>query len=92
MFAAHGHISGRITRASGTGIGGVIVQIVELGEAKLTDANGDCPAGLTKPVPTPMIHVWIEPHRCGPFAALEGIGGGTIAEGETVLCDHVHGS
>ena len=60
--------------------------------AGITDANGDCPAGLTKPVPTPMIHVWIEPHRCGPFAALEGIGGGTIAEGETVLCDHAHGS
>ncbi|MGD9703500.1 MAG: hypothetical protein AB7Q42_02060 [Acidimicrobiia bacterium] len=60
--------------------------------AGITDANGDCPPGLTKPVPTPMIHVWIEPHRCGPFAALEGIGGGTIAEGETVLCDHAHGS
>jgi hypothetical protein len=60
--------------------------------AGLTDANGDCPVGLTKPIPTPMIHVWIEPHRCGPFAALEGIGGGTIAEGETVLCDHAHGS
>jgi hypothetical protein len=60
--------------------------------AGITDANGNCPAGLTKPVPTPMIHVWIEPHRCGPFAALEGIGGGTIAEGETVLCDHVQGS
>ena len=60
--------------------------------AGITDANGNCPAGLTKPVPTPMIHVWIEPHRCGPFAALEGIGGGTIAEGETVLCDHAHGS
>lgn len=41
LFAAHGHISGRITRANGTGIGGVIVQVVELGEAKLSDANGD---------------------------------------------------
>jgi hypothetical protein len=38
-----------------------------------------------------MIHVWIEPHKCGPFAALEGIGGGKILDGETVNCDHVHG-
>jgi hypothetical protein len=58
----------------------------------ITDAAGNCPAGLIKPVPTPMIHVWIEPHRCGPFAALEGIGGGTIAEGEEILCDHAHGT
>jgi outer membrane receptor for ferrienterochelin and colicins len=41
LLAAHGHIAGRITRENGTGIGGVIVQIVELGEAKLSDANGD---------------------------------------------------
>jgi hypothetical protein len=60
--------------------------------AGLTDAAGHCPAGLVKPVPTPMIHVWIEAHRCGPFAALEGIGGGRIPDGETVLCDHVHGA
>ena len=40
----------------------------------------------------PMIHVWITPHRCGPFAALEGVGGGQIAEGEARLCDHAHGS
>jgi len=39
-----------------------------------------------------MIHVWIRKHPCGPFAALEGIGGGTIAEGETKLCDTAHGS
>jgi hypothetical protein len=57
----------------------------------ITDAAGNCPAGLVKPVPTPMIHVWIEPHKCGPFAALEGIGGGRIPDGETVNCDHVHG-
>jgi len=58
----------------------------------LTDAAGNCPPGLVKPVSTPMIHVWIEPHRCGPFAALEGIGGGRIPDGETVNCDHAHGS
>jgi hypothetical protein len=58
----------------------------------LTDAEGNCAAGLVKPVPTPMIHVWIEPHPCGPFAALEGIGGGQVKEGEEVLCDHAHGA
>jgi hypothetical protein len=58
----------------------------------ITDAQGNCPAGLVKPVPTPMIHVWIEPHKCGPFAALEGLGGGRIPDGETVNCDHVHGA
>ena len=58
----------------------------------VTNSDGDCPAGLTKPEPTPMIHVWIESHPCGPFAALEGIGGGTIADGEQRLCDTAHGS
>jgi hypothetical protein len=59
--------------------------------AGLTDATGSCAPGLTKGAATPMIHVWIEPHRCGPFAALEGVGAGTIAEGEARLCDHAHG-
>jgi hypothetical protein len=40
----------------------------------------------------PMVHVWIRPHPCGPFAALEGIGGGQIAPGEERLCDHAHGA
>jgi hypothetical protein len=58
----------------------------------VTDAAGNCPPGQVKPVPTPMVHVWIEPHRCGPFAALEGVAGGRIPDGETRLCDHAHGS
>ncbi|HET6949574.1 MAG TPA: hypothetical protein VFI47_04315 [Acidimicrobiales bacterium] len=41
---------------------------------------------------TPMVHVWITPHPCGPFAALEGIAGGQIQPGEERLCDHAHGS
>jgi outer membrane receptor for ferrienterochelin and colicins len=41
LFAAQGHITGRITRADGSGIGGVIVQVLETGEAQLSDANGD---------------------------------------------------
>jgi hypothetical protein len=60
--------------------------------AGLTDAEGNCAAGLKKGDATPMIHVWIEPHPCGPFAALEGVAGGTIAEGEERLCDHAHGA
>lgn len=60
--------------------------------AGITDAEGNCPAGLIKPVETPMIHVWIEPNPCGPFAALEGIGGGRIPDGEERLCDTAHGS
>jgi hypothetical protein len=60
--------------------------------AGLTDADGNCAPGLRKGDATPMIHVWIEPHPCGPFAALEGVAGGTIAEGEQRLCDHAHGA
>jgi hypothetical protein len=59
--------------------------------AGLTDAQGQCGPGLTKGAETPMIHVWTEPHPCGPFAALEGVAGGTIPEGEERLCDHAHG-
>ena len=58
----------------------------------ITSAAGTCPAGQVKPTPSPMVHVWITPNRCGPFAALEGIAGGTIAAGQTRLCDHLHGS
>lgn len=60
--------------------------------AGLTDAEGNCAAGLTKGAETPMIHVWIVPHPCGPFAALEGVAGGTVAAGEERLCDHAHGA
>ena len=58
----------------------------------ITNAAGACPAGLVKPLPAPMVHVWITKNPCGPFAALEGIGGGRIADGQTRLCDHQHGS
>ena len=39
-----------------------------------------------------MIHVWITPQECGPFAALEGEGGGVIPAGQERLCDHAHGT
>ena len=60
--------------------------------AGLVDGQGNCRAGLVKFRPSPMIHVWIVPHPCGPFAALEGVGAGQIADGQERLCDHAHGS
>lgn len=60
--------------------------------AGITGADGSCPAPLVKLDPFPMIHVWIVPHPCGPFASLEGIGAGQIAPGDTRWCDHAHGS
>jgi hypothetical protein len=53
--------------------------------------DGPCPPGQNTGVDSPMIHVWIQPHPCGPFAALEGVGGGQILPGETKLCDTAHG-
>ena len=49
LLAANGRITGHITRADGSGIGGVIVQVVELSRAVTTEADGgftlDVPAG-----------------------------------------------
>lgn len=36
--------------------------------------NGACTAGTFAATP-PMLHVWLVPHECGPFAGLEGHGG-----------------
>ena len=58
----------------------------------VTSPNGTCPPGLVRFLPAAMIHVWIVPHPCGPFAALEGVGAGTIVKGEERLCDTAHGS
>jgi hypothetical protein len=60
--------------------------------AAVTSVGGSCRAPLKKFEPVPMIHVWIVPHQCGPFAALEGVGAGQIKEGEERLCDHAHGA
>jgi hypothetical protein len=46
--------------------------------AGLTNADGGCNAPLVKGPETPMIHVWIRKHPCGPFAALEGVGAGQV--------------
>ena len=43
--------------------------------------NGRCvPGGTFRPTP-PMLHVWLQDHRCGPFAGIEGHGDG---------CGHGH--
>jgi hypothetical protein len=60
--------------------------------ATVTSSGGPCPAGTVMFAPYAMIHVWIVPHQCGPFAALEGIGAGQILADEERLCDHLHGS
>jgi hypothetical protein len=44
------------------------------------DAAGKCPAGsINAGGDVPMVHVWIAPNECGPFAALEGEGAGQVA-------------
>ena len=58
----------------------------------LVNPDADCPAGSSKAGNTPMLHVWIVSNKCGPFAALDGIGGGQIPDGETRWCDTVHGA
>ena len=57
-----------------------------------TGPDGTCRPPLVKIGDWAMIHVWIVPHECGPFAALEGVGAGSILEGEQRWCDHAHGS
>ena len=59
--------------------------------AGLTDGSGNCSPALQKFRSAPMIHVWIVPQKCGPFSALEGVGAGQVAEGQTKSCDTVHG-
>ena len=46
----------------------------------ITDPDGNCPAGSTNARgDIPMVHVWITPNECGPFAALDGRGAGQVA-------------
>jgi len=49
-----------------------------------------CPGDLVRGDENAMIHVWIVPNECGPFAALNGIPGGSVPEGEERLCDHTN--
>lgn len=60
----------------------------------VTGDDGKCPPGsLNVGIDVAMVHVWVSPHQCGPFAAVEGIAAGTAAvdDAERVdLCDHSH--
>jgi len=60
--------------------------------AAVIPLGGQCPPNLVKMDPAPMIHVWIRPHECGPFAALDGVGAGQVAEGDEHFCNHAHGA
>jgi len=53
--------------------------------------NGTCAPPLVKFTDNVMVHVWIRPNPCGPFAALEGVGAGQVAPGQTRACDQMHG-
>ncbi|WP_410870442.1 hypothetical protein [Nocardia sp. A7] len=63
--------------------------------AGVIDEQGNCPPNSINPGSgNPMVHVWIAPHECGPFAALEGHGAGQAsADGRrTDTCGgHDHG-
>lgn len=59
----------------------------------VTNAAGVCSAGTLQPAGAPMVHVWIAPHVCGPFAALEGNGAGVadVSDAERVdMCNRDH--
>jgi hypothetical protein len=60
------------------------------------DHGGTCPPDtIHAGEDSPMVHVWIVPHECGPFAALDGHGAGQAdaAPGQrTDLCTHGHTS
>ncbi|MFD6268469.1 hypothetical protein [Nocardia asteroides] len=64
--------------------------------AGVTDAQGNCPPNSINPGSgNPMVHVWIAPHECGPFAALEGHGAGQASATDGRRADtcggHDHG-
>ncbi len=42
----------------------------------LTNAEGTCDNGEYLEPHAPMLHVWVVPHKCGPFSSLEGVGAG----------------
>jgi hypothetical protein len=63
----------------------------------IVGADGKCARGINTGGENPMVHVWITPHPCGVFAALEGVGAGQTAVSESARVDkcqtaHNHGS
>ncbi|MEY4079710.1 MAG: hypothetical protein RL430_140 [Actinomycetota bacterium] len=41
--------------------------------------NGVCSKGVLQTNGSPMVHVWVVAHPCGPFAAVEGVAAGVAA-------------
>ncbi|HEV7524526.1 MAG TPA: hypothetical protein VGP92_06145 [Acidimicrobiia bacterium] len=60
--------------------------------AGFVPVDGKCAPGTSKAGGMPMLHVWVRPNPCGPFAALEGPGAGQVPAGQARLCDTAHGS
>jgi len=59
----------------------------------VTNAAGVCTFGVLQTGGAPMVHVWITPHLCGPFAALEGNGAGVAqaSNSERIdMCNRTH--
>ncbi len=52
--------------------------------------DGTCASGVNAGAQFPMVHVWITPHPCGVFAALEGIGAGQAAVSDAQRTDMCH--
>ena len=60
--------------------------------AGFVQVEGKCQPGTSKAGAMPMLHVWVVPNQCGPFAALEGVGAGQTPDDQPRLCDTAHGS
>ena len=56
------------------------------------DDDGNCARGVNTGGENPMVHVWITPHPCGVFAALEGVGAGQTAVPEDQRVDMCRGA
>jgi hypothetical protein len=86
MFAANGM---SLTDPKLVGWGGPLMQWHVHGDlcwslkeivVGVTDETGTCPPGsINAGRDIPMVHVWIAPNECGPFAALEGRSAGQVA-------------
>jgi hypothetical protein len=59
----------------------------------VTNFLGLCSKGVVDSTGAPMVHVWVTPHPCGPFAAVEGVGAGIAqaSDSERVdMCSQAH--
>ncbi|MFM7263689.1 MAG: hypothetical protein ACKO1X_08085 [Acidimicrobiales bacterium] len=53
----------------------------------VTNSAGQCLIGSPDGVQSPMVHVWITSHPCGPFAAVEGVAAGTAQASDSERLD-----